>query len=163
MAWVRRTGPRFSNCGYSPSWQLQRCQRAKRTYQQDPVHCPQWGWSDSHSDHSAFAKAEAGGRFWGASESPYRIHACFYLPNSAYIFLALKQIQETLVGKYAAIHFSCGPTVSEEKDADMPWKVPQVFFGITCEISDPGSLIICWDNLRLHPGSLTAGTYKLPI
>ena len=55
--------------------------KGKETYQQDPVHCPQWGWLDSHSDHSAFAKAEAGEDFSGASENPYGIHACFSLPT----------------------------------------------------------------------------------
>jgi len=68
--------------------------KGKETYQQDPVNCPQWGWVDSHSDHSAFAKAEAGEDFSGASENPYGIHACFYLPNSAYIFLALKRFKK---------------------------------------------------------------------
>lgn len=61
--------------------------KGKETYQQDPVHCPQWGWLDSHSDHSAFAKAEAGEDFSGASENPYGIHMFLF----AYIFLAKKK------------------------------------------------------------------------
>lgn len=58
--------------------------KGKETYQQDPVHCPQWGWSDSHSDHSAFAKAKAGEDFGGLQRThteSMHVFICLILPT----------------------------------------------------------------------------------
>ena len=75
------------------------------------------------------------GRFFGGFREPIRNPCMFFF---AYIFLAKKKGH-----------------LFWRKNADMPWQSTGFFGGEVVIISDPGSLIICWDNLRLHPGRLT--------